>query len=216
MPATKKSGSNKKSNAKAKKTTQSSNPTTTPAPEPVVVAPEPVVAAPVESSSTNTTATQQTPVVSLQQSIEEQFASLSTKLSELRSLESTIMSDLRTLQKTTTKYLKSLNKKSSKSSGDKKPRAPSGFAKPTRISEELCTFLNIDKDTEMARTEVTKHLTQYIKANKLQDKTNMRRILPDKKLQKLLKVTPEDEVTYFNLQKYMKVHFPKKEVVASA
>lgn len=210
MPATKKSGSNKKSNSKAKKTTATSKPTTTPAPEPVVAAPD------VVAESTATTDTQQTPVVSLQQSIEEQFASLSTKLSELRSLESTIMSDLRALQKTTTKYLKSLNKKSSKSSGDKKPRAPSGFAKPTRISEELCTFLNIDKDTEMARTEVTKHLTQYIKANKLQDKTNMRRILPDKKLQKLLKVTADDEVTYFNLQKYMKVHFPKKEVATSS
>ena len=61
----------------------------------------------------------------------------------------------------------------------------------------------------MARTEVTKHLTAYIKSNNLQDNANKRRINPDAKLSKLLNVGPNDEVTYFNLQKYMKVHFPK-------
>ena len=61
----------------------------------------------------------------------------------------------------------------------------------------------------MARTEVTKHLTQYIKNNDLQDASNRRKILPDKKLGQLLNVGADDEVTYFNLQKYMKVHFPK-------
>ena len=61
----------------------------------------------------------------------------------------------------------------------------------------------------MARTEVTKFLTEYISENNLQDKANKRKILPDTPLKKLLNVTSKDEVTYFNLQKYMKVHFPK-------
>ena len=61
----------------------------------------------------------------------------------------------------------------------------------------------------MARTEVTKHLTQYIKEHELQDQANKRRIIPDRQLSQLLNVGPEDEVTYFNLQKYMKSHFPK-------
>ena len=88
-------------------------------------------------------------------------------------------------------------------------RAPSGFAKPTLISNELCSFLGQPEGTEMARTEVTKHLTSYIKEHKLQDANNKRNIIPDTKLAQLLKTKPEDELTYFNLQKYMKIHFPK-------
>ena len=59
----------------------------------------------------------------------------------------------------------------------------------------------------MARTEVTKHLTKYIKANNLQDESDKRKILPDKKLTKLLKLPKGEQVTYFNLQKWMKPHF---------
>ena len=66
----------------------------------------------------------------------------------------------------------------------------------------------------MARTEVTKYLTKYIKEHKLQDESNRRKILPDNSLQKLLNVSSSDEVTYFNLQKYMKVHFPKKVILS--
>ena len=59
----------------------------------------------------------------------------------------------------------------------------------------------------MARTEVTKYIIQYIKSNKLPDKTNKKIIKPDSALKSLLDLKPEDEVTYFNLQKYMNKHF---------
>ena len=115
------------------------------------------------------------------------------------------------------RHLKEMSKKNKKrklTDEEKKKRAPSGFAKPTQISEELCKFLGKKKGTEMARTEVTKHLTTYIKDNKLQDESNKRKILPDKALAKLLGVTAKDEVTYFNLQKYMKIHLKKKTEAA--
>lgn len=100
-------------------------------------------------------------------------------------------------------------KKNKQSGGvDKPKRAPSGFAKPSQISEELCQFLGRPLGTQMARTEVTKHVTQYIKDHELQNPENKRHILPDPKLMKLLNATTEEEVTYFNLQKYMKHHFP--------
>lgn len=86
-------------------------------------------------------------------------------------------------------------------------RAPSGFVKPTRISDELAVFLEKDKGTKMARTEVTREINMYIRLHNLQDPSNGRKINPDAKLRSLLKVTNNDELTYFNLQRYMSPHF---------
>ena len=94
-------------------------------------------------------------------------------------------------------------------------RAPSGFVKPTKISSELASFLGKPKGTEMARTEVTREINKYIRANNLQDKSNGRVILADSKLRKLLKLKKDDELTYFNLQRYMSPHFAKNTKVAS-
>ena len=137
--------------------------------------------------------------------VSSQFEKILNELNLLKSnLQKNILS-VKTLEKEVVKELK----KNSKAKKEKKKRNPSGFAKPTLISEELCTFLGKPSGTEMARTEVTKHLTQYIKEHNLQEPSNKRKINPDKKLQKLLNTKKSDEVTYFNLQKYMKVHFPK-------
>jgi chromatin remodeling complex protein RSC6 len=63
--------------------------------------------------------------------------------------------------------------------------------------------------TELARTEVTKYIIQYIKDNKLPDKHNKKIINPDKQLKNLLQTNDKEEVTYFNIQKYMNKHFVK-------
>lgn len=91
----------------------------------------------------------------------------------------------------------------------------SGIAKPGYISPELCKFIGKDVGTEMARTEVIKHVNAYIKNHGLQDAKNKRIIRPDSKLQSLLKTKKNDEVTYFNLQTYMKRHYanPAKAVL---
>ena len=89
---------------------------------------------------------------------------------------------------------------------------PSGFIKPTLISNELAEFLGKAIGTEMARTEVSKEINSYIRAYGLQDRENGRIINPDEKLRKLLKLNDGDELTYFNLQKYMKPHFTKSVV----
>ena len=118
---------------------------------------------------------------------------------------------VKTLEKSTRKLEKELEKKSKKKS--KTARAPSGFAKTSKISKELCAFLNKPVNTEMARTEVTKHLCNYIKQNSLQNPSNKKQIQPDTSLASLLgPLQPEDKekgYTYFNLQKYVKHHFPK-------
>jgi chromatin remodeling complex protein RSC6 len=149
------------------------------------------------------------------ESIELEFLSLATRLQELKTLQSSVVSDLKKLHKTVHRHMKDNSKKHKKRKNldpNRPKREPSGFAKPALISVELCSFLGKPEGTEMARTEVTKYLTQYIKEHKLQDEANRRKILPDKQLQQLLNVGKGDEVTYFNLQKYMKVHFPKSAV----
>jgi len=89
-------------------------------------------------------------------------------------------------------------------------RVPSGFVKPSIISDQLAMFLGKPAGTKMARTDVSKEINTYISVHGLQDPFNGRRINPDEKLKKLLGVSPNDELTYFNLQKYMGRHFYKE------
>ena len=197
----------KKRSAPKKKAAAAS--TTTSAP--VVTTPSP---APVEVSAPATETTEVTPL----QQIDQGFTSLNSKLAEFKALYASINTDLRALQKNIQRYMKDSSKRNrrNRSADPSKPkRAPSGFAKPALISNALCNFLGKPEGTEMARTEVTKHLTQYIKTNSLQDEENRRKIVPDAALKKLLNVKDSDEVTYFNLQKYMKVHFPKSASASS-
>ena len=111
--------------------------------------------------------------------------------------------------------LKAAQKSSGKKTKRTGNRAPSGFVKPTLISDELANFLGKAVGTEMARTAVSKEINAYIRNNNLQDKTNGRIIVPDSKLATLLKTQPSDELTYFNLQRFMKHHFVKAEAPAA-
>ena len=131
------------------------------------------------------------------------FQKLLTEFGQLRA-------ELKTLEKRTMKELKVVSKASGKRKKSGAARAPSGFVKPTKISDELASFLGKPFGSEMARTEVTREINAYIRANNLQDKANGRKINPDNQLAKLLKVTPKDELTYFNLQRFMSPHFAKK------
>uniref|UniRef100_A0A6C0D347 DM2 domain-containing protein n=1 Tax=viral metagenome TaxID=1070528 RepID=A0A6C0D347_9ZZZZ len=140
----------------------------------------------------------------------------SAKLQQLAGLFSTIKNDFKTLEKTVNREMKVAQKASSKRRRNVGNRKPSGFIKPTRISDELAEFLGRTIGTEMARTEVSKEINVYITANGLQNKSNGRQINPDAKLSKLLKLEKDDVLTYFNLQRYMKHHFIKPEVAATA
>jgi chromatin remodeling complex protein RSC6 len=132
----------------------------------------------------------------------------SNKLNQVFSALSVLRADYKNLER---KYMKEL-KASQKLNFRKKRkanRAPSGFVKPTKISTELATFLGKPMGFEMARTEVTREINKYIRANNLQDSVNGRKINPNPALAKLLKIAPTDELTYFNLQRFMSPHFQK-------
>ena len=139
----------------------------------------------------------------------EQSVEFLAKLQQLGALISSLKTEYRTLEKKWTREIKAAQKQSSKRKRKAGNRAPSGFVKPTKISDELASFLGKEKGTEMARTDVTREINTYIRAHKLQDKDNGRKINPDSKLATLLKLKKTDELTYFNLQKYMSPHFAK-------
>ena len=146
----------------------------------------------------------------------EQSVEFLAKLQQLSVLISSLKSEYRTLEKKWTREVKTAQKQSSKRKRKAGNRAPSGFVKPTKISDELASFLGKEKGTEMARTDVTREINTYIRAHKLQDKDNGRKINPDTKLAALLKLKKTDELTYFNLQKYMSPHFAKAVKEATA
>ena len=148
--------------------------------------------------------------------IAEKSVEFLAKLQQIGSLISSLKAEYRTLEKQWTRELKVAQKQSSKRKRKAGNRAPSGFVKPTRISDELAKFLEKPSGSEMARTEVTRDINKYIRTHNLQDKENGRKINPDSKLATLLKLKKSDELTYFNLQRYMSPHFAKsvKETTA--
>jgi len=137
-----------------------------------------------------------------------QFEGILSSLSTFRTQITALQQQLRGLEKTVKNERKKLRKEATKSKhhGNRKP---SGFAKPTKISEELCKFMLKDEGTEVARTEVTQFIIKYISENKLQNPENRKIIVPDEPLSELLGIKDDEEVNYFNLQKFMNKHFHK-------
>ena len=174
---------------------------------PVESVPENVViadASPVASSSPDTSA------------LLSMYAEYSNKLQAAHATWTSLRSEFRLLERQTARELKNAQKASQKKKRKVGNRAPSGFVKPTLISNELAGFLGKPEGSEMARTDVTREINKYIRTNNLQDKENGRKINPDKKLTSLLKLKKGDELTYFNLQRYMSPHFAKASSSSSS
>ena len=86
--------------------------------------------------------------------------------------------------------------------------SPSGFAKPNKISDELCDFIGVPHGTEKSRTDITRFINSYVKEHNLNKPENKRFILPDEKLKKILNVGDKEDINYFILQKLISHHFP--------
>jgi upstream activation factor subunit UAF30 len=141
---------------------------------------------------------------------------LNAQVHQITNIFSAVKGNLKLLEKSLNKELKAAQKSAGKKKKrDGSSRKPSGFNIPTLISDELATFLGKPSATKMARVDVTNAFNTYIKSNNLHDPTNGRYILPDAALTRLLKLTPEDRLSYFNLQAFIKHHFIK-EAVAQA
>ena len=131
--------------------------------------------------------------------ISDNFNELLKVFQELKNSITNLQKDVKQLEKKSNKKIKSLERELEKNKRSKKK--PSGFAKPSKISDELCDFLDKPAGSEIARTEVTQYLISYIKDNELQNKVNKKCITPDEKLLLLLDTHKDENITFFNIQR---------------
>lgn len=112
---------------------------------------------------------------------------------------------LKNLEKDVKKKMKAYDKINNKPK--KGNRKPSGFAEPVHVSKELRCFMKLSDGDKVARTEVTKYLSSYIKQHKLKSEENGRVIVPNEELGNLLGAKEDETITFFNLQRFMNKHF---------
>ena len=143
--------------------------------------------------------------------ISEAFSTITDTITLFKMQLSALHQQVKTVEKRVNKELKTVKKIQINNSKPKAKKAPSGFAKPSKVTKELCEFMNKPEGSEIARTEVTRTLVQYIKSNNLQEQTveSKNKINPDDKLKNLLGLdtVETNELTFFNIQKYMNKHF---------
>jgi chromatin remodeling complex protein RSC6 len=208
-----------------KKTTKAKEVSVEPVPTPVVE----TTTAPVETTTTaplDATTTvaevELTDATSMKQRFELMIKSRQTLMNDLKRE----IQELRKMQRDHEHAVKEASKKSKKKktqSDDATPRKPSGFASPVIVSDDLYSFLSqfgVKKGDPIARTDVTRHITSYIKEKDLQNPDHRREIVPDAALHKLFgpAIEPKDPndansplvYTYLKLQRYLSPHFPKK------
>jgi hypothetical protein len=186
---------------------------------PTVLSTVPVVATPVATASTTTAATT-VPVIPVPVAPSETVVPipaeavvadnvLSTIIDKVNLLSAAIkdiQTNLKVLSKEYDKQQKIIEKAQKKRQNAK--NSPSGFAKPNKISDELCDFIGVPHGTEKSRTDITRLINAYVKEHNLNKPENKRFILPDDKLKKILNVGDSEEINYFILQKLISHHFP--------
>ena len=165
--------------------------------------------APVVDTPASAPTEEQTGAAADASTLSSKLSDFSSKIQQVTAILSTMKTDYKVLEKSVSRELKNASKSKRKSKVPNPNRQPSGFVKPSVISDELIKFLGKEAGTMMSRVEVSKEINAYITANQLKDKVQGRQINPDAKLAKLLKIGKDETLTYFNLQKFLKIHFIK-------
>jgi len=155
-------------------------------------------------------------------SSESQLAALAEQLKSLSSELSTKVRDaVRAVQeaaKTAKREARDSKKKKRRDPATMTPeekaawearRANNAFLVQRPLTDELCHFMGLKSGETRSQTQVTKFISEYVKTHSCFDPSFKRRILPNAALAKLLRVGDKDEVTYLNLQSFLKVHFVK-------
>lgn len=191
---------------KATKTATATTETVAPTPAPVTT---PVATvAPVETVAPTTTEETTT------DNVETMFAKLVFQFQEAQNMMKTLQASIKVLHKEVLRERKENAKKSTVKKA-KGTRKPSGIALPESISAELASFLGVAPETQISRIDVTAKVFEYVKSNNLQNPTAKKEIVPDAKLKALLD-NGDKTVFFFNIQTFLKRHFPTKTAATPA
>ena len=180
-----------------------------------VAAPAPVAAAPVAAAPATPAAAEGAEVAE-EVRLESEVKSITARLLAVRETVSELISEAKRLEKKSAKVQKLADKRRRRKvvEGEEgKPARVSIFQIPTGLTPELCAFMGRPAGSLESRSNVTKFITKYVSENNLKNKHD---INGDAKLLKLLRLTKEDKLTYFNLQKYLNVHYLKAAPAATA
>jgi len=139
------------------------------------------------------------------QKFENQLNEIYSSLTAMKQYITQVTNKVKDLEKTYRKEQRATEK--FKDKRNKGNRQPSGFAKPTTVSDELCSFMNKEKGSLIARTEATQYIIKYIREKQLQDANNKKKIVPNQSLKNLLKTNEGEEINYFNIQRLINPHF---------
>jgi len=147
--------------------------------------------------------------------LETEAKSITARLLAVRETVSELISEAKRLEKKAAKVQKLADKRRRRKApveGEEgKPARVSIFQIPTDISPALCAFMGRPAGSQESRSNVTKFITTYVKEKNLKNKHDIK---ADAALLKLLNLTDDVKLTYFNLQKYLNVHYLKKVPVA--
>lgn len=143
----------------------------------------------------------------------ERIAEVNTAFNDLKTAQDNYQKSVKKLNTTFESQLKKEQKQANK---PKKERKACGFAVAVAVSDAMCEFMEVEKGTLIARTDITKKLNAYIKANTLENPENRQQILPDEKLWKILGEDAKGaNITHFTIQKYINGHFIKKSAAVA-
>jgi len=173
--------------------------------------------APVTAAATTVAATGAAATVVEEVRLETEVKNVTTRLLALREALSELVTESKRLEKKAARVQKLADKRRRRKTvveGEEgKPARISIFQIPTNISPALCAFMGRAAGSQESRSNVTKFITTYVKDNNLKNKHD---INPDSKLRSLLNVKDTDKLTYFNLQKFLNVHYIKAAPAATA
>ena len=163
------------------------------------------------NDNTNDNDTDKSNEKKIESNVDILFEKLQKQFIDSNLILKTLHNNLKILQKEVVKERKELLKNSNKNKKKKKKNKLSGFAVPTKITKKLANFLQVEEDSKISRTFVTKFICKYIKDNNLQNPENKKIIIPDEKFKILFdgQLDEQNNLEYFNIQTYLKEHFIK-------
>ena len=165
-----------------------------------------VVPAPVAAAPVATEAAAAAPATTL----DEDLKSVLGSLTSLRDSVSAMITEVKRLDKRVHREIKDARKRKRRVRAEGEEgakRGPSIFEIPTKVSDELNKFLGHPAGTLISRSNVTKQINNYVKEKGLKNKHDIK---PDAALKKLLQVPETEQLTYFNLQRYLNRHYIKE------